>query len=58
MIRHGVRDAEEQGGFPSTAEPSVHRESLLPCASLHIINLAIKPCSELYQIPFLVPSVD
>ena len=58
MIRDGVRDAEEQGGFPSTAEPSVHRESLLPCASLHIINLARKPYCELYQIAFLVPSVD
>ena len=25
VIRDGIRDAEEQGGFPATAEPSVHR---------------------------------
>ena len=29
VIRDGVRHAEEQGGLPATAEPSVHRESLL-----------------------------
>ena len=31
MVRDGVKDAEEQGGFPAIAEPSVHRESVLPC---------------------------
>ena len=57
MIRDGVRDAEEQGGLPATAEPSIHKESLFPCGSLHIINLAIKPSYELYPIHFLVQSV-
>ena len=33
------------------------RESLFPCGSLHIINLAIKPSYELYPIHFLVQSV-
>ena len=42
VIRDGVKDAEEQGGLPTTSEPSVHRESLLLCCSQHFINLIIK----------------
>ena len=57
MNRDGVTYAEEQSGLPATAEPSVHRESLLPRDSLHIINLAIKLSYELYLIHLLVQSV-
>ena len=39
MIRESVKDAEEQGGLSATAEPSAHRESLLPCGFLHFMNL-------------------
>ena len=57
MIRDGVRDAEEQGGFPSTGEPSVHRESLLSHCSLHFMVLAAKASCELKQILVSVPSL-
>ena len=39
VIRDGVKDAEEQSGLPTTAEPSAHRESFLLCSSLHFMNL-------------------
>ena len=39
VIRDSVKDAEEQSGLPATVEPSAHRESLLPCGSLHFMNL-------------------
>ena len=39
VIRDGVRDAEEQGSFPATADTSVHTESLFVCSFLHFINL-------------------
>ena len=57
VVRDGVKDPKEQGGFPAIAEPSVHRESILPCCFQNFMDLAAKKSCKLYQIIFLVPSL-
>ena len=47
MTRDGVRDAEEQGGLPVTADTSVHIESILSCDSLYFMNLVAMASCEL-----------
>ena len=56
-MRDGVRDAEEQGGLPARADPSVHRESLLSHCSQHFMDLVAKVSCELKQILISVPSL-
>ena len=48
MTRDGVRDAEDQSGLSATTDTSVHREFLLPCCSLHLINFLAKMSYEFY----------
>ena len=47
MTTDGVRDAEEQGGLPVTADTSVHTESLLSCDSFYFMNLVAMASGEL-----------
>ena len=56
-LNNNNRNAEEQGGFPATADTSVHRESFSPCCSQHFMDLVARTSCELYQILCLVPSL-
>ena len=51
MIRDGIRDAEEQGGFPATGDTSFYIESLLPCGSsvCVCVCLVAQLCPTLYD---------
>ena len=50
LIRDGVRHAEEQGGLPATAKPSVHRESLLTNSLFSCKNIMLTKVDDILNL--------